>query len=43
MLLYTLIVSPGYFLAKREVAPVVLFAVLIALTVISIARLLAGF
>jgi len=33
MLLYTVIVSPGYFMARREYAPAALFAVLAVLTV----------
>lgn len=40
MLLYTTIVSPGYFLARREFAVVALFAVLVALTVAALAVIL---
>jgi hypothetical protein len=36
MLLYTLIQSPGYFVARHELAPVVMFAVLAVLTVVAI-------
>jgi hypothetical protein len=36
MLLYTVIQSPGYFLARREHAPVVMFAVLGVATVAAI-------
>jgi hypothetical protein len=36
MLLYTVIQSPGYFLARHEPGPVVMFAVLAALTVAAI-------
>ena len=36
MLLYTVIQSPGYFLARHELAPVVMFAVLALLTVAAI-------
>lgn len=36
MLLYTVIQSPGYFLARREWPPVVMFAVLAALTTVAI-------
>ena len=36
MLLYTVIQSPGYFLARHERAPVVMFAALAALTVVAI-------
>jgi hypothetical protein len=32
MLLYTVVQSPGYFLARREPAPVAMFAVLVVLT-----------
>jgi hypothetical protein len=32
MLLYTLIVSPGYFMARRQYAPAAIFAVLAVLT-----------
>ena len=40
-LLYTVINSPGYFLARRERAPVIMFAVLFALTATAIGGLLA--
>ncbi|GAA4399053.1 hypothetical protein GCM10023168_05800 [Fodinibacter luteus] len=33
MLLYTVIQSPGYFVARHELAPVVMFAVLALLTI----------
>jgi hypothetical protein len=36
MLLYTVIQSPGYFLARHELAPVVMFAVLALLTIAAI-------
>ena len=36
MLLYTVIQSPGYFVARREVPPVVMFAVLAGLTIAAI-------
>ncbi len=36
MLLYTVIQSPGYFLTRRELAPVVMFAALGLLTVAAI-------
>ena len=36
MLLYSLIQSPGYFLARHELAPVVMFAVLAVLAVVAI-------
>jgi hypothetical protein len=36
MLLYTVIQSPGYFLARRERAPVVMFAILGVATVVAI-------
>ena len=36
MLLYTVIQSPGYFLARHERAPVVMFAVLALLTIAAI-------
>ena len=36
MLLYTVIQSPGYFLARREWAPVVMFALLGVATVVAI-------
>jgi len=42
MLLYTTIVSPGYFLARRELAPVAMFVVIIALTMTAAVTLLAG-
>ena len=38
---YTVIASPGYFLARRERAPVIMFAVLFALTATAIGGLLA--
>jgi hypothetical protein len=37
MLLYTVIVSPGYFLARREFLAVGMFGVLAALTVAALA------
>lgn len=37
MLLYTVIVSPGYFLARRELPAVAMFGVLVALTVTALA------
>jgi hypothetical protein len=36
MLMYTVIQSPGYFLARRELPPVVMFAVLAVLTIAAI-------
>ena len=36
MLLYTVIQSPGYFVARHEVAPVVMFAALAVLTIAAI-------
>ena len=36
MLLYTVIQSPGYFVARQELAPVVMFAVLALLTIAAI-------
>lgn len=36
MLLYTVIQSPGYFLERREMPPVVMFAVLTGLTIAAI-------
>ena len=36
MLLYTVIQSPGYFVARHERAPVVMFAVLALLTIAAI-------
>ncbi|MDX5399534.1 MAG: hypothetical protein LPK92_07405 [Actinomycetes bacterium] len=36
MLLYTIIQSPGYFLARQEMPPVVMFAVLAVLTIVAI-------
>lgn len=36
MLMYTVIQSPGYFLARHELAPVVMFAVLALLTIAAI-------
>ena len=41
-LLYTVINSPGYFLARRERAPVVMFAVLLVLTAVAISMLLVA-
>jgi hypothetical protein len=40
MLLYTVVQSPGYFLARRELAPVVMFGALVALTVSALIALL---
>ena len=40
-LLYTVIASPGYFVARREPAPVVMFAALGALTVLAAVALVA--
>jgi hypothetical protein len=40
MLLYTVIQSPGYFLARRELAFVAMFAVLVALTLAAVIVLL---
>jgi hypothetical protein len=40
MLLYTVIVSPGYFLARRELPAVGMFGVLAALTVTALAVVL---
>ena len=40
MLLYTVIVSPGYFLARRELPAVGMFAALVALTVTALAVVL---
>lgn len=37
MLLYTVIQSPGYFLARRELAPVAMFGVLVVTTLVAIA------
>lgn len=37
MLLYTVIQSPGYFVARHELAPVVMFAALAVLTIVAIA------
>lgn len=42
MLLYTTIVSPGYFVARREYSPVVMFAALIVLTTAAAVILLAS-
>jgi len=42
MLLYTAVVSPGYFLGRREWAPVVMFAAIIALTITAAVVLLAA-
>ena len=39
MLLYTVVASPGYFLARRELAPVIMFG---ALTVLTLAALVAA-
>jgi hypothetical protein len=41
MLLYTVIQSPGYFLARREREPAVMFAVLVVTTLVAIGMLLA--
>jgi hypothetical protein len=41
MLLYAVIVSPGYFLARRDMPVVGMFGVLAALTVIALAVALA--
>lgn len=41
MLLYTVVQSPGYFAARREVAPVVMFAVLAGLTIAAISAIVA--
>ncbi len=41
MLLYTVIASPGYFLARRELPAVGMFGVLTALTVTALAVVLA--
>jgi Na+/proline symporter len=41
MLLYTVIQSRGYFIARRELGAVVMFAVLIALTIGAFVILLA--
>lgn len=40
-LLYTVVASPGYFVARREPAPVVMFAVLSVLTVLAAVALVA--
>jgi hypothetical protein len=42
MLLYTVIQSPGYFLARREREPAVMFAVLVVTTLGAIGVLLAS-
>lgn len=42
MLLYTTVVSPGYFIARRELRPVGMFAVLMLLTTAVLAVLLSG-
>jgi hypothetical protein len=42
MLLYTIIQSPGYFVARREIMPVVLFACLFILTVTATAATLTA-
>ena len=41
MLLHTVIASPGYFVARREWAPVVIFAILAVLTAAAIVAVLA--
>ena len=41
MPLYTVIASPGYFVARREWAPVVIFAILAVLTAAAIVAVLA--
>jgi hypothetical protein len=41
MLLYTVIASPGYFLARRDLPVVAMFGVLAALTVTALAVVLA--
>jgi hypothetical protein len=41
MLLYTVIQSPGYFLARRERAPVVMFALLGVATVVAILAIIS--
>jgi hypothetical protein len=43
MLLYTVISSPGYFIARRQRAPAAMFAVLAVLTVAAIARHLVAY
>jgi hypothetical protein len=42
MLLYTAIVSPGYFVARREWPPVWMFGAIIVLTLVALATLLLG-
>jgi hypothetical protein len=42
LLLYTVIASPGYFISRRDKAPVVMFAILTVLTVGAIVDLLTG-
>jgi hypothetical protein len=42
MLLYTVIASPGYFIARHQRAPAAMFAVLAVLTVAAIAWLLVA-
>ena len=42
MLLYTVIQSPGYFAARREYPPVVMFGVLAVLTIAALTVLLLG-
>ena len=42
MLLYTVIQSPGYFAARREYPPVVMFGVLAGLTIAALTVLLLG-
>lgn len=41
MLLYTVIQSPGYFVARKEAAPAVMFAALLVFTVAALAFLAA--
>lgn len=41
MLLYTVVVSPGYFMARHEVAPAAMFAVLTVMTLCAVTLLLA--
>lgn len=40
MLLYSVVVSPGYFVARHEVAPVAMFAVLTVMTMGAVTALL---
>jgi hypothetical protein len=42
MLLYTTVVSPGYFLTRRELPLVAVFAVLVLLTAAALAALPSG-